>query len=205
VVGVLPTVTYPSHTTLMTGVEPAVHGIYDNRIFDPENRSNAAWFYYARDIRVPTLPTAARSRGLRTAAVSWPVTVGMDIDYLVPEFFRSNHEENVTMLRALSSPRTLLDAVETTRGKAFGWPQTDRDRTDIAQFILRTFDPHVLLLHLIELDSAQHSRGPGSPEASATLARVDGCTRPRSAGSFASLLGVGLSPAAAGPLDVRRH
>ncbi len=42
VVGVTPTVTYPSHTTLITGVEPARHGIYDNRILDPENRSNGA-------------------------------------------------------------------------------------------------------------------------------------------------------------------
>ena len=173
VVGVLPTVTYPSHTTLITGVDPAVHGIYDNRIFDPENRSNGAWYYYARDIKVPTLPMAARSRGLRAAAITWPVTVGMDLDYLVPEFFRSNHAENLTMLRALSSPRSLLDAAEIARGKPFTWPQTDRDRTDLATFVLKTFDPHVLLLHLIELDGAQHDSGPGSPEAAETLSRVD--------------------------------
>jgi predicted AlkP superfamily pyrophosphatase or phosphodiesterase len=173
VVGVLPTVTYPSHTTLITGVDPAIHGIVDNRILDPENRSNGAWFYYARDIKVPTLPMAARSRGLRAGAVSWPVTVGMDLDYLVPEYFRFPHVENLSMLRALSAPRTILDAAETARGKAFAWPQTDRDRTDLATFILKTFDPHVLLLHLIELDSAQHSFGPGTPEAAETLARVD--------------------------------
>ena len=65
VVGVLPTVTYPSHTTLITGVEPSVHGIYDNRIFDPEDKSDGAWFWYARSIKVPTLPMAARARGLR--------------------------------------------------------------------------------------------------------------------------------------------
>jgi predicted AlkP superfamily pyrophosphatase or phosphodiesterase len=173
VVGVLPTVTYPSHTTLVTGVDPAVHGIVDNRIFDPEGRSNGAWFYYARDIKVPTLAMAARSRGLRAGAVTWPVTVGMDLDYNVPEFFRSNHPENVTMLRALSSPRTLMDAVEATRGKPFGWPQTDRDRTDLTTFILKNFDPHVMLLHLIDMDDTQHKYGPGTPEAAATLARVD--------------------------------
>jgi predicted AlkP superfamily pyrophosphatase or phosphodiesterase len=173
VIGVLPTVTFPSHTTLITGVEPAVHGIFDNRIFDPENRSGGAWYYYARDIEVPTLPMAARSRGLRAAAVTWPVTVGMDIDYLAPEYDRSDHPEGLTMLRALSSPRTLLDAVETTRGKPLGWPQNDRDRTDITLFMLKTFDPHVLLLHLIELDDAQHNYGPGSPEAQTTLANVD--------------------------------
>jgi predicted AlkP superfamily pyrophosphatase or phosphodiesterase len=42
VVGVLPTVTYPSHTTLVTGVPTAVHGITNNRMFDPENKSGGA-------------------------------------------------------------------------------------------------------------------------------------------------------------------
>lgn len=173
VVGVLPTVTYPSHTTLITGVDPSVHGIYDNRIFDPENKSDGAWYWYARSIKVPTLPMAARARGLRAAAVTWPVTIGMDLDYLAPEYIGSSHEESVNMLRTLSQPRTLLDAVEAARGKPFGWPQNDRDRTDITNFILKTFDPNVMLLHLIALDGAQHSYGPGSPEALKTLAGID--------------------------------
>ena len=33
--GVLPTLTYPSHTTLITGVSPAIHGISNNTTFDP--------------------------------------------------------------------------------------------------------------------------------------------------------------------------
>ena len=44
VTGVLPTVNYPSHTTLITGVLPAVHGILDNRIFIPEGLSQQAWY-----------------------------------------------------------------------------------------------------------------------------------------------------------------
>lgn len=174
VVGVLPTVTFPSHTTLITGVEPAVHGIVDNRILDPENTSNGAWFWYTEQIKVPTLPMAARARGLRAAAITWPVTIGMDLDYLVPEFFRSSHAESLSMLRALSHPRNLLESAELDRGKPFGWPQTDRDRTDLAKFIIKTFDPHVLLLHLIELDDAQHAHGPGSPRALDTLSKMDG-------------------------------
>src|SRR5262245_37212856 len=35
VTGVLPTVTYPSHTTMVTGVAPARHGIFANTPFDP--------------------------------------------------------------------------------------------------------------------------------------------------------------------------
>jgi predicted AlkP superfamily pyrophosphatase or phosphodiesterase len=91
VTGVLPSVTYPSHTTLITGVLPARHGIFDNRILDPEGTSNMAWFWYARDIRVTTLPAAVRARGLTAAAVNWPVTVGMDLDHNMPEIARSRH------------------------------------------------------------------------------------------------------------------
>ncbi len=173
VIGVLPTVTYPSHTTLITGVEPAVHGIYDNRIFDPENKSDGAWYWFARSIKVPTLPMAARARGLTAAAITWPVTIGMDLDYLAPEYIGSDHPQSLDMLRALSVPRTLLAAAEVARRKAFDWPQNDRDRTDLTTFIVKTFDPNVTLLHLIELDSAQHTFGPGSPEALQTLAKVD--------------------------------
>ena len=90
VVGIWPTVTYPSHTTLITGVWPAEHGIYNNLEFDPLQQYSSAWNWYAPLIRVPTLWTAAHKAGLRTASVGWPVSVGAaDVDYLIPEYWRS--------------------------------------------------------------------------------------------------------------------
>lgn len=58
VTGVVPTVTYPSHTTLITGVPPAVHGIADNRYLDPEDLSAGGWRWYASDIRKFALRTS---------------------------------------------------------------------------------------------------------------------------------------------------
>jgi predicted AlkP superfamily pyrophosphatase or phosphodiesterase len=55
VVGVVPTVTYPSHTTLVTGAWPAKHGIFGNTTFDPLQKNYQGWYWYAEDIRVPTL------------------------------------------------------------------------------------------------------------------------------------------------------
>src|SRR5665213_3200199 len=55
VVGVAPTVTYPSHTTLMTGVWPAEHGILSNTTFDPLHKNMGGWYWYASQIKVPTL------------------------------------------------------------------------------------------------------------------------------------------------------
>jgi predicted AlkP superfamily pyrophosphatase or phosphodiesterase len=178
VIGVLPSVTYPSHTTLITGVPPALHGIFGNAIFDAEGRSNSAWYWYARDIRVPTLIGAARARGMRAAAVSWPVTVGMEADYLVPEFWRtrSSHPSDFSLMRALSTPG-LFDRLESARKSPLPWPFTDKGRTEIASYIMTTHKPDVLLLHLTSLDSAQHGGGPGSARAQGALQQIDGYIR----------------------------
>src|SRR5438309_10646044 len=61
--GVFPTVTYPNHTTLVTGRSPAAHGILGNTLFDPEKKMNAAWYWYSEQIQVPTLWDAARQKG----------------------------------------------------------------------------------------------------------------------------------------------
>src|SRR5262249_46285177 len=88
--GVLPTVTYPSHTTLVTGVSPARHGICSNTTFDPEGLNQSGWYWYAADIRVPTLWDEAGKAGLITANVHWPVTVGARIDFNLPQIWRAN-------------------------------------------------------------------------------------------------------------------
>ena len=172
VIGVLPSVTYPSHTTMITGVQPARHGIVSNTIPDPEGRAAGAWYWYARDIKVPTLPGAVRAKGLTAAAVSWPVTVGMDLDYVVPEHHRSRHPEALSLLRALSFPPRLIDAYEGT-ALPIAWPRTDAERTGMAAWIVRTFQPHLTLLHIFDNDSASHEFGPDSPEALAALEQSD--------------------------------
>lgn len=172
VIGVLPTVTFPSHTTVITGVHPAAHGIIDNRIVDAEGRSRGGWYWYAGQIRVPTLIGAARAQHLTTAAVNWPATIGGDAHYLVPEYQRSPHPEARHMLDALSTPG-LLRAVEISRGSPLPWPLNDEARTDIARHVLMTYRPQLTLLHLLATDGAQHDYGPGSPEAHKAVESVD--------------------------------
>jgi predicted AlkP superfamily pyrophosphatase or phosphodiesterase len=174
VTGVLPTVTYPSHTTLITGVPPRLHGIVSNTVFDPEGRSNGAWHWFARDVRVPSLVSAARARWLTTASVAWPASVGMGSDFNVPEFWRpgSEHPVDLKLLEQLSSPG-LLDAVAIERGRPIPYPVTDADRADTAVYLIRRHRPQLLLLHLIDLDGAQHDHGPRSLEALAAAEAVD--------------------------------
>ncbi len=172
--GVFPTVTYPSHTTMVTGRDPAEHGIIANQLFDPENRMNGAWFWYTEGIRVPTLWDAAKAAGLTTAAVSWPVTVGAAIDYNFPEYRELHTENDVMLQRALNSP-ALMAEFEKEYGKLKAGRQDDRTRTAQAKFLIRTKKPHLLLLHLIDLDHEQHDFGPESKEALHALEVIDQC------------------------------
>jgi predicted AlkP superfamily pyrophosphatase or phosphodiesterase len=177
VIGVLPTVTYPSHTTLITGVPPNVHGIPSNHYFDPTGVGGSAWYWYADEIRVPTLVSAAAARGLRTATVSWPVSVGLGATYQVPEFNRPNSSapSDLKLLAALSTPGVFEDAAA-HRGRPFPplseW--TDRERVDIARFFIETYRPSLTLLHIFDTDGAEHEHGPGSPEAYAAIEKADG-------------------------------
>src|ERR1041384_597356 len=78
--GIFPTVTYPAHTTMITGVRPAVHGIVQNRIFEPPTAPQTKeWYWFAKDVKSETLWSMAKRAGLVTASVGWPVTVGADI------------------------------------------------------------------------------------------------------------------------------
>jgi predicted AlkP superfamily pyrophosphatase or phosphodiesterase len=172
--GVLPTVTYPSHTTLITGVAPRVHGIGSNTYFDPEERSNGAWLWYAAEVQVPTLVSAARAKGLLTGSVSWPVSVGRFADWNVPEFFRgsSTHPSDLRLVEALSSPG-LVDGAVAERGRPLAWPFTDAERTDLAVHVIKRYKPRLMLLHIFDVDHEEHEHGPMTPEAKRAVEASD--------------------------------
>jgi len=85
VINVNPTVTNPNHTTLVTGVLPAEHGIYNNRPFAPAAKLPKSYSSYAQ-IKAPTLWGAAKAAGLKTGSIFWPVTQrATDIDFNLVE------------------------------------------------------------------------------------------------------------------------
>jgi predicted AlkP superfamily pyrophosphatase or phosphodiesterase len=179
VTGVAPTVTFPSHTTLITGVWPAQHGILANNPFDPQNENPGGWYWFARDIRVPTLFDVANEAGLVTASENWPVTVGASsVRYLLPEFWRGNDFEDHRMLEALVRPEGWLAQLESKLGAyATGHTNTipaDESRTRFAVETLARVKPGFMALHLASLDDAQHEKGPFSPHGNETIEALDG-------------------------------
>jgi predicted AlkP superfamily pyrophosphatase or phosphodiesterase len=184
VTGVWPTVTYPSHTTLLTGLSPAEHGIYNNLEFDPKNTFANAWYWYAQAIRAPTLWQAAHEAKLSTASIGWPVSVGATaVDFLIPEYWRVARLTDVDpsdalLLAAMSRPEGLLQKMQARLGPYMRGndpsPPGDEIKTRYALDILKTHKPAFMTIHLSSLDEEQHLHGPFSPEVNADLEVIDG-------------------------------
>ena len=163
----IPTVTYPSHTTLMTGVWPAKHGILGNATFDPLQKNYQGWYWYAEDIRVPTLWDAAAAAGRTTASIQWPATVGAKITWDIPEVWRAGTPEDAKLLRALSTPGLLNEAaaeIGEYRGGIDTIGEGDEVRGKYAVWMLEKKRPGLLILHLTALDHTEHETGVFSAE-----------------------------------------
>ena len=176
VTGVLPTMTYPSHMTMLTGAAPARHGIYANTTFDPLGRNDEGWYWYAEDSRAQTLWDAAAEAGLTTGNVYWPTSVGAHISYNLPQIWRSGTADDLKLQHALSTP-----GLEEQLGEGLGaYPSggqesvdDDAQRTRYAVRLLETRRPDFTTIYLTGLDSEQHGSGPFSSAANAVLEKID--------------------------------
>ena len=169
--GFYPTVTYPSHTTLVTGVLPAEHGIYNSAIVEPEHHFDGAWYWYSDSVKVPTLWGAAHAAGLHTASVSWPVTVDSDaINDNIPEYWRGSlsveagNPQDHYLMNAVSRPEGALTEMQRRLGPyTMGTevtPAGDRTRTLFAVDILTRKHPDFMTVHLSSLDEEEHMHAP---------------------------------------------
>ena len=177
VVGILPTVTHPSHTTLITGVWPAEHGIYNNVRFDPLLKNKDEWYWFASDIKVPTLWQAASAAGITTASVFWPVSVNArGIDFLVPAYPVRTSEDR-PLLEALARPIGYLEKLEQTVGPFYiirPVSAFDELLTKTSIALIHDKHPGFMTIHLVSLDSVEHATGPFSPQSNAAMEAIDG-------------------------------
>jgi predicted AlkP superfamily pyrophosphatase or phosphodiesterase len=171
VVGVYPSVTWPSHTTLITGVIPNVHGILGNR----RPRAAGGDYYWSSDLlKAPTLWQAAKNQGLTTASVTWPVTTGADITYDLPEYFMRRNGGSMDLASVASRSTTGL--VEAISAEYPSFPQQwvdDRTRALAVLYLLKARQPDLLLAHMVDLDSEEHDQGPFATNSFAIMERTD--------------------------------
>jgi len=175
--GVLPTVTYPSHATLITGVSPSRHGIFGNNSFDPLQINQAGWYWYASDFKVPTLWDVAAKAKLTTANVHWPVSVNASsIKWNIPQIWRTGHADDAKLMKSLATPG-LIESFEIQLGAyAPGIDESitgDETRGQFAAALITREKPYFMTVYLTALDHEQHEKGPDTAAAHAVLERID--------------------------------
>ncbi|MEM9555674.1 MAG: ectonucleotide pyrophosphatase/phosphodiesterase [Acidobacteriota bacterium] len=177
---VFPSVTYPSHTSMVTGVRPARHGIHYNAPFEPGGVSGR-WYWHANAITAPTLWSSVAATGGTSAAIGWPVTVGATIDWNIPEIWSLDPAiSHVEAMRRASTPDSLFAEIEREatgrlRDDNFTIDHMRRDTkaAEAAAHILETHRPTLLLVHLIATDHFQHEDGREGPRVRRAVAVAD--------------------------------
>lgn len=178
--GVLPTVTYPSHTTIITGKFPAKHGIYYNDPFETTEQAGELRYTDARRIKTETLWDAAHKKGLTTASVLWPVSVNAPIDYNMPDAARNTKlADPLQPFRRWSTPAGLFEEMEqNATGHLYnadldGALNTDDNLARMAAYLIEKHKPNLITVHLVCVDHMAHGEGRLGPDVKRAVLGVD--------------------------------
>jgi predicted AlkP superfamily pyrophosphatase or phosphodiesterase len=167
-----PTVTWANHTSMVTGVTPAKHGVIFNGLLIREPGMPPRvepWRDKKEMVKARTLYDAAHERGLTTAQVDWVAILNAPaITWEFPERPDPKGQVARELVKAGVLSQADLDGFA-SRNILF----RDHIWTQAAAHILRQHRPNLLMCHLLNLDSTQHRYGPRTPAAMSAMALLD--------------------------------
>lgn len=151
-----PSLTFPNHFTIVTGLYPEHHGLVANSFYDearqaryaiadPQAVTDGTWYS-----GVP-LWSLAESQGMRTAVLFWPGSEAKIAGYQPTWYARFDSKTEAT--DAVQQAR-IDDAVALLK-----LPETER--------------PHLIAMYYSEPDHEGHEFGPDAPETRAAVRKMD--------------------------------
>lgn len=181
-----PSVTWPAHTSLITGVRPKTHGVLANTVFDRRSREQVVYIgdpVLTKDqtVRAPTLYDAAHDTGLKTAAVIWPATNGAGtLNWMIPDAARAELHQRYTTPGLVAELGAA--GIDISQLGTWGWQKQyalrrDRLYAQAAAYLIATKQVNLLLVHLVSADGIQHVFGPQTLAAYQAAAFEDRCIK----------------------------
>jgi predicted AlkP superfamily pyrophosphatase or phosphodiesterase len=177
-----PTVTWPNHTTLVTGVPPARHGVIGNNYLDRDSAGKVPFIpdpLFDKDqiVKVPTVYDAAHKAGLVTAGIVWPATrSARTLDWTVPDMFGTEAWPKYgtqAWLEELRGAGLPVDRHGVWTGESGGGVPRDWLYTRMARHLFEHHPPNLLMIHLVEVDHVQHKHGPKTADAYWSVSHAD--------------------------------
>jgi predicted AlkP superfamily pyrophosphatase or phosphodiesterase len=170
-----PTITWPNHTTMVTGVRSDQHGLLANGAIS----RTGGWppvkvdetFDKEKMVYAPTVYDAAYKAGLTTAQVNWvAINRAPTITWPFSEWPSPEGPVESEMIR-----KGIISATDLENFERSNILFRDQIWTTAAVHLIREHKPNLLLFHLLSLDSVHHEYGPGSLAALSAFAFLDGC------------------------------
>lgn len=171
-----PSVTWPNHTTLITGVTAAEHHVMANGLItvpaDGSELQVKPWTPKEQLVHARTLYDAVAEQGMSTGQVDWVAIYGAkNVRWAFAEQPGTDSPIAQDLIAQGQVTREQLASFNDDSSPAW----RDQIWTDAAIDILTRHTPNLLLFHLLQTDTLQHEYGALSPAAYAALAYADSC------------------------------
>ncbi|KAF3481879.1 type I phosphodiesterase/nucleotide pyrophosphatase family protein [Arthroderma uncinatum] len=157
-----PSVTFPNHFTLVTGLYPESHGIVGNTFWDPELEDD---FFYTKPAKsmqpkwwtAEPLWATAEKQGVKTAIHMWP---GSEAHIMgIEPTFLDKYNGSEALPRKVER---IFDLLDLPGEKDENIPQSIQQRR-----------PQFIAAYVPDVDAAGHTFGPNSTEIRTTIASAD--------------------------------
>lgn len=174
---IYPTITYPCHTTMSSGVWSDKHGIEGNFQLMP-GQKNLPWKWFWHWVKwKEDIFFAAKRAGLTTASVFWPVTgCHPAIDYLIAEYWPQPGDTDICeVYRRAGSSDAVLQIIKTQHQGCHirKHPETEEFQIRCICEMISRYQPDVLFLHTGDVDAARHSYGLFNDKVSSAVEDTD--------------------------------
>jgi predicted AlkP superfamily pyrophosphatase or phosphodiesterase len=170
-----PTITWPNHTAMVTGVHADEHGLLLNGTILRTN----GWPPVRVDpkiekekmVHAPTVYDAAHKAGLTTAQVDWvAINNAPTITWPFSEWATPDGPVEREMIE-----RGVLATNEVQDFTKFNILWRDQVWTKAAAYLIREHKPNLMLFHLLSLDATHHRYGPKTLAGMGAMAFLDSC------------------------------
>jgi predicted AlkP superfamily pyrophosphatase or phosphodiesterase len=167
-----PTVTWPNHTSMVTGVRADQHGLIANgTIINAPTAKVEPMIDKEKMVHAPTVYDAAHTAGLTTAQVDWvAISNAPSITWNFNEWATPEGPLEQEMIKQGVVSEADLDKF--TKSNIL---HRDQIWTTAAAYLIRQHKPNLLLVHFLTLDSVHHQYGPNSLAATSAMAFLDSC------------------------------